>query len=77
MSKKDKGYYLDKYDHLLSLITDIVEIDGNKFDLKEDFDKLFLNDNKTAGTRIRKVMQEIKRVAQDIRNDVQDYKSDI
>jgi len=74
---KEKSDYLDKYDKLLSLITDIVEIDGKMYDLKEDFDKFYTTDNKTAGTRMRRVMQEIKKVAQDIRKDVQEYKKDI
>jgi len=53
--------YLDKYDELLKLITEEVEIDGKKYDLKEDFEKFFIRGNRTAGTRIRKMMQEIKK----------------
>ena len=30
--------YLDKYDKLLSLLTEEVEIDGKKYLLKEEFD---------------------------------------
>ena len=69
--------YLDKYDKLLKLLTEEVEIDGKKFDLKEDFEKFFIRGNKTAGTRMRKVMQELKKVAQEIRDDVQEYKGKI
>ncbi len=69
--------YLDKYDHLVKVLTEEVEIDGKRFNLKEDFDKFFIKGNKTAGTRIRKVMQEIKKITQDVRNDVQEYKSKI
>jgi hypothetical protein len=69
--------YLDKYDELLKLITEEVEIDGKKYDLKEDFEKFFIRGNRTAGTRIRKMMQEIKKMSQEIRTDVQDYKSKI
>lgn len=69
--------YLDKYDALIKLLTEEFEIDGKKFDLKEDFDKFFVRSNKTAGTRIRKVMQEVKKLSQEIRNDVQDYKEKI
>lgn len=69
--------YLDKYDALLKLLTEEVEIDGKKYDLKEDFEKFFIRSNKTAGTRIRRMMQEIKRLSQDIRSDVQDYKGKI
>lgn len=69
--------YQDKYDQLIKLLTEVVEIDGKKYNLKEDFEKFFVRSNKTAGTRIRKMMQEIKKVSQEIRNDVQDYKDKI
>ena len=69
--------YLDKYDKLVKLLTEEVEIDGKKFDLKDDFEKFFIRGNKTAGTRIRKVMQELKKVAQEVRDDVQEYKGKI
>ena len=69
--------YLDKYDKLVKLLTEEVEIEGKKFDLKEDFEKFFIRGNKTAGTRIRKVMQELKKVAQEVRDDVQEYKGKI
>ena len=69
--------YLDKYDELVKVLTEEVEIDGKRFNLKEDFDKFFIRGNRTAGTRIRKVMQEIKKLTQDVRNDVQEYKSKI
>jgi hypothetical protein len=69
--------YLDKYDDLVKLITEEVEIDGKKFSLKDDFEKFFIRGNKTAGTRIRKMMQELKKISQEIRSDVQDYKGKI
>lgn len=69
--------YLDKYDALVKLITEEVEIEGKKFNLKDDFDKFFIRGNKTAGTRIRKMMQELKKISQEIRSDVQDYKGKI
>lgn len=69
--------YLDKYDNLVKLLTEEVEIDGKRYDLKDDFEKFFIRSNKTAGTRIRKVMQEIKKLSQEVRDDVQDYKSKI
>ena len=53
------------------------EIDGKKFNLKEDFDKFFVRSNKTAGTRIRRVMQELKKFSQEVRTDVQEYKGKI
>lgn len=69
--------YLDKYDYLVKILTEEVEIDGKKFNLKEDFEKFFIRGNKIAGTRLRRVMQEIKKVSQDVRTDVQQYKSKI
>jgi hypothetical protein len=69
--------YLDKYDRLIEILTEEVEIDGKKFNLKDDFEKFFIRSNRTAGTRIRKVMQELKRLSQEVRDDVQDYKSKI
>ena len=69
--------YLDKYDALVKLITEEVEIEGKKFNLKDDFEKFFVRGNRTAGTRIRKMMQELKKISQEIRSDVQDYKAKI
>ena len=69
--------YLDKYDRLVRLLTEEIEIEGKKYDLKEDFEKFFVKGNKTAGTRMRKVMQELKKMAQEVRDDVQEYKSKI
>ena len=66
--------YLDKYDELVKILTEEIEIDGKKFYLKDDFEKFFVRENRTAGTRIRKVMQMLRRTAGEIRNDVQDYK---
>ena len=69
--------YLDKYDALVKLLTEDFELDGKKVNLKDDFDKFFVKGNKTAGTRIRKIMQEVKKLSQEIRTDVQEYKSKI
>ena len=69
--------YLDKYDKLVKILTEEIEIDGKKYDLKEDFEKFFIKDNKTAGTRVRRVMQELKKLAQEVRDDVQKEKKDI
>jgi hypothetical protein len=69
--------YLDKYDKLVKLLTEEVEIDGKSFNLKEDFEKFFVRSNKTAGTRIRRVMQELKKFSQEVRTDVQEYKGKI
>ena len=69
--------YLDKYDKLVKLLTEDFEIEDKKFNLKEDFEKFFVKGNKTAGTRIRRAMQELKKISQEVRNDVQEYKSKI
>ncbi len=69
--------YQDKYDEIVRLLTEEVEIDGKKYNLKDDFEKFFVRSNKTAGTRIRKMMQELRRVSQEVRKDVQEYKSRI
>lgn len=69
--------YQDKYDKLVKLLTEDFDIDGKNFNLKEDFEKFFVRSNKTAGTRIRRVMQELKKISQEVRNDVQEYKSKI
>lgn len=69
--------YLDKYDYLVKILSEEVEIDGKKFNLKDDFEKFFIKGNLTAGRRVRRVMQEIKKISQEVRNDVQDYKSNI
>jgi hypothetical protein len=69
--------YIDKYDQLVKILTEEVEVDGKKFNLKEDFEKFFIRGNRTAGTRVRKVMQELKRLSQEVRNDVQEYKGKI
>lgn len=69
--------YLDKYDYLVKILSEEVEIDGKKFNLKEDFEKFFIKGNLTAGRRVRKVMQEIKKISQEVRTDVQNYKSHI
>ena len=69
--------YQDKYDKLVKLLTEEVEIDGKIFNLKEDFEKFFVKGNKTAGTRIRRAMQELKKISQEVRNDVQEYKAKI
>ena len=41
--------------------------------LKDEFEK-FERGNKSAGTRARKVLQNVKKIAQDIREHIQDQK---
>ena len=41
---------------------------------KEDIDKFYVKGNKSAGTRVRKHMQDLKTLAQELRLDVQNSK---
>ena len=41
---------------------------------EKDFEKFYVKGNKSAGTRVRKHMNELKRKAQEIRNDIQSIK---
>jgi len=66
--------YMDKYDELKRIITEEVEIDGKMYKLEDEFERFFVKGNKTAGTRIRKIMQLLRRSAEEVRNDVQNYK---
>jgi hypothetical protein len=68
---------LDKYDNLVKILTQEIEIDGKKYLLKEEFEKFFIKGNRTAATRIRKFMQLIKTQSQDIRDSVQDYRKSL
>jgi hypothetical protein len=43
--------------------------------IEEDFDKFYAKENKAAGTRARKAMQDVKVLAQDIRKEIQDMKN--
>ena len=65
---------MDKYDELRKIITEEVEIDGKKYKLEEEFERFFVKGNRTAGTRVRKIMQMLMRTSESIRNDVQSYK---
>lgn len=66
--------HIDNYNELLDLLTNEVDIDGKKYLLKEEFEKFFEKNNKTAATRIRKIMQLVKGQAQAIRDNVQDHR---
>lgn len=41
---------------------------------KEDVEKFYVKGNKSAGTRVRKHMQDLKALAQELRLDVQNSK---
>ena len=42
---------------------------------RADYDKFYEKGNSAAGTRVRKVMQEVKNAAQDLRIDIQNTKN--
>ena len=42
---------------------------------KTDAEKFYKNNNKAAGTRLRKYMQDIKQLAQEVRIEVNEIKS--
>ena len=44
--------------------------------LETDFVKFYEKNNKAAGTRVRKGMQQLKVLAQDIRAEIQNMKND-
>ena len=45
-------------------------------ELEVDMEKFYSKNNKTAGTRARKTLQDLKKLAQDIRIDIQNKKKD-
>lgn len=65
---------LDRYDRLVSLLTEPIEIDGKKYLLSEEFEKFFISNNKSAGIRIRKIMQKIRIESKEIRKAIQEHK---
>ncbi len=44
--------------------------------LEEDLVKFYDKGNKAAGTRARKLLQDLKKVCQDTRNDIQQRKNE-
>lgn len=56
---------MEKFQNIKALIA---EVEG-------DIEKFYEKGNKSAGTRIRKAMQDLKKLAQEVRQDVQDTKN--
>ncbi|WP_339044769.1 histone H1 [Cardinium endosymbiont of Tipula unca] len=50
------------------------EIKALVFSLEDEFYKFYEKDNKAAGTRVRKGMQELKKIAQEVRENVLEFK---
>jgi hypothetical protein len=55
---------MNRYNELLALVQSF----------ESDFEKFYDKGNKSAGTRLRKHMNEIKKYAQDVRMEVQTIK---
>ncbi len=56
---------MNRFDELKNLV----------MSLEADFSKFYEKDNQTAGTRVRKGMQDLKTLAQGIRGQVQEIKN--
>jgi hypothetical protein len=56
---------MDKYNELLEMVTS----------MEKDFQKFYDGDNKAAGTRIRKGLQDLKAHCQTLRLEVQEMKN--
>ena len=55
---------LKEYDELMGLVEET----------QADAEKFFIKDNKAAGTRVRKKMQEVKNAAQNVRLKISELK---
>ncbi len=53
------------------------ELKAKVHEIEEDVQKFYEKENKAAGTRIRKAMQEVKALAQKVRTDIQEKKADM
>ena len=69
--------HFESYESILAVLNGPVSIGGKDYLLREELEKFYVNGNKRAGTRIRKMMQMVKSHAQDIREDVQVYRKKI
>ena len=56
----------------MSRFTELKDLMGS---FEKDFIKFYEKGNKSAGTRVRKHMNELKRKAQDIRKEIQEIKA--
>lgn len=57
---------LDRYQRLLELVRN----------LEDDYNKFFVKENREAGVRARKQLQDIRAIAKAIRQDIQETKQD-
>ena len=66
--------HLDRYERILRLVTEDIKIGKYKYNLKDELYKFYVHNNKSAGIRIRKIMQMIRKESVLIRKDVEIYK---
>ena len=59
-------------DNTPTTLNDMIEL---LTEAQTDYDKFYVDGNKSAGTRVRKVMQQIKTAAHDVRVHVQATKN--
>ena len=59
-------------DNTPTTLNDMIEL---LTEAQTDYDKFYVDGNKSAGTRVRKVMQQIKTAAHDVRTHVQATKN--
>lgn len=53
----------------------IEEVKNLVSELEQDLDKFYNKQNKAAGTRARKQLQDLKKLSQEIRLEIQDIKN--
>ena len=51
------------------------ELANHVEEMKDDLIKFYEKNNKTAGTRARKALQQLKKLSQEIRLEIQDIKN--
>jgi len=56
---------MNRYDNFLSLVQN----------MKDDFDRFFNKNNKTAGSRLRKGLLDLRKICQDLRMEIQSIKN--
>ncbi len=64
ISIQRRGVIMQRFNELVELVQSF----------EKDFEKFYMKGNKSAGTRVRKHMNELKRKAQEIRNEIQEIK---
>ena len=66
----------DPNDLMRNEVVRLIQNIGNELNISAQESVKFVQGNKSAGTRIRRVMQNIKKLAQEVRVEVQSQKKD-